>query len=108
MTATIYHLDASGNLIETAYVGLGIDGLAYNPTTRHLFADAGRRALGRLGTRTADGYGVLGGFRVDRGGCPFCRNGALESRGRLRRAPLSLATPIPTSTPSNRARPAGA
>ena len=37
--ATVYHLDASGNLIDSAYVGLGIAGLAYNPTTRHLFAD---------------------------------------------------------------------
>ena len=36
--ATVYHLDGSGNLLDAMYVGLGIAGLAYNPTTQHLFA----------------------------------------------------------------------
>ncbi len=36
--ATVYHIDGSGHLLDSAYVGLGMAGLAYNPTTRHLFA----------------------------------------------------------------------
>jgi hypothetical protein len=35
---TIYHINSSGTLLDSAYVGLGISGLAYNPETRHLFA----------------------------------------------------------------------
>ncbi len=33
----IYHINAAGALLDSAYVGLGIAGLAYNPDTQHLF-----------------------------------------------------------------------
>ena len=47
--ATVYHVDGSGNLLDSAYVGLGIAGLAYNPGTRHLFvASEFRGAVQRL------------------------------------------------------------
>jgi uncharacterized membrane protein len=33
----IYHIDSNGNLLDSAFVGLAIAGLAYNPDTQHLF-----------------------------------------------------------------------
>ncbi|MBN1584736.1 MAG: carboxypeptidase regulatory-like domain-containing protein, partial [Anaerolineae bacterium] len=33
----IYHIDANGTLLDSAFVGLSIAGLAYNPDTQHLF-----------------------------------------------------------------------
>ncbi len=35
---TIYHFNERGNLLDSANVGLPINGLAYNPETGHLFA----------------------------------------------------------------------
>lgn len=35
---TVYHIDSSGTLLDSANVGLAISGLAYNPETKHLFA----------------------------------------------------------------------
>jgi hypothetical protein len=34
---TIYHLAPDGTILDSAYVGLSISGLAYNPDTQHLF-----------------------------------------------------------------------
>ncbi len=51
--ATVYHVDGSGNLLDSAYVGLSIAGLAYNPGTRHLFVASDLPcALQRLGAWT--------------------------------------------------------
>ncbi len=33
----VYHIDSGGTLLDSAYVGLAISGLAYNPETKHLF-----------------------------------------------------------------------
>jgi hypothetical protein len=33
----VYHIDSGGTLLDSAYVGLNISGLAYNPETKHLF-----------------------------------------------------------------------
>ncbi len=37
MTTSLYHLDSAGNLLDSVSIGLGIAGLAYNPTTRAPF-----------------------------------------------------------------------
>ena len=67
----LYHLDSAGNLLETVSTGLGIAGLAYNPTTRHLFAvtpGGGPWDVWVLDPQA--GYTVLGGFRVTESGVP--------------------------------------
>ena len=89
----------------------GSAGLAYNPTTRHLFVVTRvRRAVRRLGARSAGrGYTILGGFRVTSGGVPVLPNEPRQPRGRLRRPPLAQSTrSADRLRASNRARPAGA
>jgi uncharacterized repeat protein (TIGR01451 family) len=36
--ATVYHFDNQGRILDSRFVGVPIIGLAYNPSTRHLFA----------------------------------------------------------------------
>ena len=75
--ATIYHLDASGHLLDSAFIGLGIAGLAYNPTSRHLFVLTEFASPWDVWVLdAADAYTVLGGFRVMNGGVPGLPNGA--------------------------------
>ena len=84
----LYHIDSAGNPIDTVDVGFSIAGLAFNPTTRHLFVLT-------LGASPWDvwmfephaGYAVLGGFRVTNGGVPVIQNDGLgleaDCAGRL-------------------------
>ena len=67
----LYHLDSAGNLLDSVSTGLGIAGLAYNPTTRHLFAvTQGANPWDVWVFEPQAGYAVLGGFRVTDGGVP--------------------------------------
>jgi hypothetical protein len=69
--ATIYHIDSDGNLLDSAFIGIAMTGLAYNPTTRHLFLMAeGANPWDVWVFEPASGYAVLGGFRVTSGGVP--------------------------------------
>ena len=68
----LYHLDSAGNVLDTVSTGLGIAGLAYNPTTRHLFAvTQGANPWDVWVFEPQADYGVLGGFRVTDGGVPI-------------------------------------
>ena len=67
----IYHVDSHGNPLDSANVGLSIAGLAYNPTTRHLFLlTQGANPWDVWVLEPNAGYTVLGGFRVTDGGVP--------------------------------------
>ena len=67
--ATVYHVDGSGNLIDSAYIGLGISGLAYNPTTRHLFvASEFAGPFDIWVVDPANAYAILSGFLVTNSG----------------------------------------
>jgi hypothetical protein len=76
--ATVYHLDGSGNVLDSQYVGLAIAGLAYNPTTRHLFVNTEFAAPFQIWVLdAANNYAVLGGFVVTAGGSPALPNGSV-------------------------------
>ena len=84
----VYHIDSAGNLIDSAFVGLGMAGLAYNPTTKHLFALTEGANPWDVWVLDPDaGYAVLGGFRVTSGGVPVLQYDALgleaDCAGRL-------------------------
>ena len=73
--AAVYHIDGSGNVLDSKYVGLGMAGLAFNPSTRHLFALTEFAAPFEVWVLdTADHYNVLGGFVVTSGGVPVLQN----------------------------------
>ena len=106
----IYHVDSDGNLLDSANVGLSITGLAYNPTTRHLFVlTQGADPWDVWVVEPHAGYNVLGGFRVTDGGVPVLEFDALgleaDCAGRLW---LNTRPTRRSSTASSRARPAGA
>jgi len=86
--AVVYHLDASGNLLDSAYIGIAMVGLAYNPTTHHLFVNAESASPFQIWVvDTSAGYAILGGFSVTSGGTPALPNGAVsleaDCQGRL-------------------------
>ena len=86
--SVIYHIDSAGNLLDSADVGLGAAGLAYNPTTRHLFlASEGAFPWDVWVLAPHEDYAVLGGFRVTSGGVPVLQFGAIgleaDCAGRL-------------------------
>ena len=71
----IYHLDSAGNLLDSSDAGFSITGLAYNPTTRHLFvATLGATPWDIWVLEPHAGYAALGGFRVTSGGVPVIQN----------------------------------
>ena len=77
--ATVYHVDGSGNLLDSMYVGLSIAGLAYNPSTHHLFAASDFAAPFNVWVLDArNAYAVLGGFVVTSGGVPALTNPILS------------------------------
>jgi hypothetical protein len=67
----VYHIDQSGNVIDSASVGLAISGLAYAPSSGHLLVmeNAGNNyditVLDAL-----NNYANLGHFQVNNGGSP--------------------------------------
>ena len=77
--AVVYHLDTAGNLLDSAYVGFLIYGLAYNPTTHHLFINQEFPSpfqIWVLDTRA--NYAVVGGISVTSAGLPALPNGAVS------------------------------
>jgi S-layer homology domain len=68
----ITHIDSAGNLIDSAYVGLQIAGLAYNPTTKHLFVGTFSMAPFDVYVmeRRGDIYFPLKGFSFTSAGVP--------------------------------------
>ena len=66
---SIYHIDGSGNLIESRFVGLDITGLAYNPSTGHLFLTVRSQPPWDVYVMDpANGWTFVGGFAVTNGG----------------------------------------
>ncbi len=59
-------------------LGLSIAGLAYNPTTRHLFVASGFAAPFDIWVVDPFTYTVLGGFRVTSNGVPVLTNGGVS------------------------------
>jgi hypothetical protein len=71
---TIYHIDSAGNLLDSAYVGLPISGLAYNPDTLHLFVMVNYYDEPVYVLDVANNYANVGQFYID--GWPGYWNGA--------------------------------
>lgn len=72
----ITQVDGAGNVVGSGSIGMQISGLAYNPTTRLLYASAFR--FGPFDIYVVDphnGYEVLSGFDVTHAGLPVL-NGA--------------------------------
>ncbi len=66
--SVIYRFNTAGDIIEEVNVGLPIAGLAYNPTTNHLFVAANSAAASSYDMYVLDAaknYALLGGFNVD-------------------------------------------
>ena len=62
---TIYHINSSGTLLDSANVGLEIAGLAYNPNTQHLFVMENTALNNIIHVLDAsDSYNVVGQFTV--------------------------------------------
>jgi hypothetical protein len=62
----IYHFDMEGNLLDSANANLAISGLAYNPSTGHLFAMTNWSAAYDVYVLDAkNNYTILGGFNID-------------------------------------------
>ena len=108
-STVIYHIDSAGNELDSADVGLSTTGLAYNPTTRHLFVLTEFPAPWDIWVIAPyEDYTVLGGFRVTSDGVPVLQFDALgleaDCAGRLWLNTRSQHS----STRSSPARPAGA
>jgi hypothetical protein len=87
--ATVYHIDGTGTVLDSRYVGLSIAGLAYNPSTQHLFVATQFPAPFDIWVVAPENdYAVLGGFSVTSGGVPVLQGerASLEAdcNGRLR------------------------
>ena len=71
----ITHIDNVGNVLDTGSVtGIQITGLAYNPTTRHLFIGSFSSPFSVYVVDPANNYLVLSGFPVTSGGVPVLTN----------------------------------
>jgi hypothetical protein len=69
----IQHFDATGRILDTAYVAIPISGLGFDPTTERLYALANHDVL--LGydvyvLDTRNHYAIVGAFFVTSGGSP--------------------------------------
>jgi len=60
----ITHIDSAGNLLDSGRVAVQISGLAYNPTTRHLFVEAFGSVFDIYVVDPGKGYALLSGFDV--------------------------------------------
>ncbi len=71
----ITHIDNAGNVLDSGYVpGVQIRGLAYNPTTRHLYLDSFSSPFSVYVVDPGSNYSVLSGFPVTSGGVPVLTN----------------------------------
>ena len=75
----ITHTDNAGNVLDSGHVGgVQITGLAYNPTTRHLFAMSLYPTLTVYVLDPGNNYLVLSGFVVASGGVPALPRGGVS------------------------------
>ncbi len=72
----ITHIDNAGNFLDSGRVAVQISGLAYNPTTRHLYVESFSPPFDTYVVDPANGYFVLSGFSVKSNGLPV-----LQQRG---------------------------
>ncbi len=76
----VYHIDTAGNILDSHLTDFYISGLAYNPTTRHLFIQSYQSAPFDVWVvDTAHDDAVLGGFNVTSGGVPVLAGTAAVS-----------------------------
>jgi hypothetical protein len=61
---TIHHFDSAGVILDEVNVGLPIVGLAYNPSTRHLYVMVNASPTQVYVLDVANGYASLGAFGV--------------------------------------------
>lgn len=67
----IYHVDQSGNVIDSANVGLSISGLAYAPNSGHLLVmENSANSYDVTVLDALNNYAVLGTFQITDGGSP--------------------------------------
>ena len=67
----IYHIDPDGDVIDSAFVGLSISGLAYNPDNGHLLVMQNFPGGDDITVLDAfNNYAVLGAFPILDGGSP--------------------------------------
>lgn len=65
---TIVHFDSSGNILDSAFTGLGISGLAFYPATGHLFVQVSDPVDFSISVLDVNnGYEVVGNFTVSDG-----------------------------------------
>ena len=65
---SIYHFDSSGTILDSAFVGLGISGLAFYPATGHLFAQVSDPVDFAISVMDVNaGYSIVGSFTVGSG-----------------------------------------
>ena len=62
--AMVYRFDSSGNILSSVNTGLSISGLAYNPTTQHLFVMVNGSPNLVYVLDVANGYANLGSFSI--------------------------------------------
>jgi hypothetical protein len=60
----IYHIDTTGAVIDSANVGLSISGLAYAPSTGHLFVMSNTDGVDVTVLDALNNYAVVGSFKV--------------------------------------------
>ena len=87
---TILHIDNAGNLLDSGHVTMQISGLAYNPTTRHLFVESFSPPFDVYVLDPSQGYAILSGSYVTSDGVPGARQPRRQPGGRLQRPPLDL------------------
>ncbi len=67
----VYHIDTDGNVIDSAFVGIEISGMAYSSANGHLLVMRNDVAGDDVTVLDAlDNYNVLGAFQVTDGGSP--------------------------------------
>ena len=71
----ITHVDNAGNLLDSGLIfGMQISGLAYNPTTRHLYVESFSPPFDVYIVDPQDNYRLLGGSYVTSNGVPVLQN----------------------------------
>jgi hypothetical protein len=73
---TINHFDSSGTILDSAFVGLNISGLAFNPSNGHLFVMVNwySSPFDVYVLDTRNNYFVVGAFRITSNGVPVFTN----------------------------------
>jgi hypothetical protein len=75
----ITHVDGAGNVLDTGDLNVQISGLAYNPTTRHLYVQTfSMIPFDIYVVAPSEGYHVLSGFPVTSNGVPVLNGGGVS------------------------------